>query len=63
VWLGRRIDNEMLQLNAEMERITQFRLESRRLNRPSRLKEIAELRDGFEAMKTGLKVCPDRSCP
>ena len=55
VWLGRRIDNEMLQLNAEMERITQFRLESRRLNRPSRLKEIAELRDGFEAMKTGLR--------
>ena len=30
VWLGRRIDNEMLQLNAEMEQITQFRLESRR---------------------------------
>ncbi len=55
VWLGRRIDKQMLELNAEMEQITQFRLESRRLNRPSRLKEIAELRDGFEAMKMGLR--------
>ncbi len=41
-------------LNAEMEQITQFHLGSRPIE-PSRLKEIAALRDGFETMKVGLR--------
>jgi class 3 adenylate cyclase len=54
LWLSRRIDAQMLALNAEMEQITQFRLDSRPI-RPSQLREIAQLRDGFEKMKVGLR--------
>lgn len=54
VWLGRRIDAQMLELNAEMEKITRFHLDSRPI-RPSWLKEVAKLRDGFERMKAGLR--------
>ena len=54
VWLGRRIDAQMLVLNSEMEQVTQFRLDSRPVL-PSRLTEIAKLREGFEKMKAGLR--------
>ena len=54
VWLGRRIDAQMLALAAEMEQVTQFRLDSRPVSR-SRLKEITLLREGLEKMKAGLR--------
>ena len=54
VWLGRRVDAQMLALAAEMEQVTQFRLDSRPVP-PLRLKEIAALREGLEKMKAGLR--------
>lgn len=54
ILLGRKIDSQMLALNAEMELVSRFQIDSRPLQH-SRLKEIIRLRAGVEKMKAGLR--------